>query len=343
LESGRKPAALPTDVDRTDFAQGFLDYRFASDGDSIAHTVRFGRFEMSFDDGALIGLRDGPNIRQSWDGGRYVLSSSLVQVDAFDVSPVAIRSGSFDDPSTAGQRLWGAHVESKPDALGPFIVNAFYFGSVMPTVALWPQPAEEFTRTFGARIRFAEQSLDGSAGAIGQEGHLGQRSVRAWSAHADGGWTFSDVAWTPRVGFRFDALSGGDNRGDVVHTFNALYPNYAFSTEATLEAPANLIQPGATLDLHVRPSLTVQYKLEGLWRYSTNDAFYAAPLFPLVVPSAANDDRFSAIEQQLRAVWSVNRFITLTAAGVHFAPSTFLRSAHALSENFGMAEISLRL
>ena len=343
LQSGRKPAALPTDIDRTDIAQGFVDYRLTSGDGSIVDLVRFGRFEMSFDDGALIGLRDGPNIRQSWDGAHFIYSSSLFQFDAFDVSPVALRTGSFDDPSTADQRLWGGHAESKPGVLGPVIVTAFYYGSAMPTVALLPQPSAEFTRTLGTRIRAAGERVDGSLGAIAQTGHLGERAVRAWSAHADGGWTFADVLWSPRVGLRFDALSGGDNRGNVVHTFNALYPNYAFSTEATLEAPANLLQPGATMDLHIDPRVNLQYKIESLWRYSTKDAFYAAPLFPLVLPDATNNERFSGTEQQLRAAWSINPFVTVTAACVHFAPSTFLRSAHAMSENFGMTEISIRL
>jgi hypothetical protein len=40
----------------------------------------------------------------------------------------------------------------------------------------------------------------------------------------------------------------------------------------------------ALMDLHVYPNHAVdfQYTGAGLWRYSTHDAFYAAPLFPLI-------------------------------------------------------------
>ncbi len=71
-EAARAQGALPTDINRGDLAQGFLDYMFAVNDTRL--TVRGGRFEMAYDEGALIGLRDGPNVRQVWDG-----------VQAFDV------------------------------------------------------------------------------------------------------------------------------------------------------------------------------------------------------------------------------------------------------------------
>jgi hypothetical protein len=40
LEIGRRPAAVPTDFDRGDLAQGFFDYRFRFDEASL--TTRFG-------------------------------------------------------------------------------------------------------------------------------------------------------------------------------------------------------------------------------------------------------------------------------------------------------------
>lgn len=61
-EAGRAPAPLPTDIDRGDLAQGFVDYAFAAGTGKL--TVRGGRFEIAYDEGALIGLRDGPNVRQ---------------------------------------------------------------------------------------------------------------------------------------------------------------------------------------------------------------------------------------------------------------------------------------
>ena len=337
-EAGRAPEPLPTDIDRSDLAQGFIDYAHTVGPGRL--TVRGGRFEMAYDEGALIGLRDGPNVRQVWDGFQsfYVLPEA--RIDAFVVKPVNVSPGTFDDRTLAGQTLWGVHVSVSPAAIAPVKITAFYYGNTMPRVAFYPQPGRERTHTLGLRLLATQGGFDGSIGAIGQLGDLASKSVQAFAVHGDVGWTFH-APWAPRLGLRSDILSGGSGAG-IVHTFNALYPNYAYSTEATIEAPANLVQVGATLGLHPLDSLSVNYTLEGLWRYSVHDAFYAAPTFALVPPDGTSR-HFSGVEQQIEATWRINKFLDLSAAYVHFEPAAFLRSAHAQSQDFGMTEFSVHL
>jgi hypothetical protein len=337
-EAGRAPAPLPTDIDRGDLAQGFIDYSFAAGAGKL--TVRGGRFEMAYDEGALVGLRDGPNVRQVWDGFQsfYVLPEA--RIDAFLVKPVNVSPGYFDDRTLAGQTLWGVHVSTSPALIEPIKITAFYYSNTMPEVRFYPRPGKEQTHTAGLRLLASIGGFDGSIGGIGQAGTFATQNVLAWAVHADAGWTF-DVPWKPRLGLRSDILSGGGGNG-TVHTFNALYPNYAYSTEATIEAPANLLQGGATLGLHPIDSVAVNYTLEGLWRYSVHDAFYAAPTFALVPPDGTSR-RFTGIEQQLEAAWRINKFLDATAAYVHFEPGAFLRTAHAQSQDFGMTELSVHL
>jgi hypothetical protein len=337
-EAGRAPARLPTDIDRGDLAQGFADYAFAAGPGKL--TVRGGRFEMAYDEGALIGLRDGPNVRQVWDGFQafYVLPET--RIDAFLVKPVNVSPGLFDDRTLDGQTLWGVHLATSPAATAPVRFTAFYYGNTMPQVRFYPRTGKEETHTVGLRLLAAAGGLDGSVGGIGQVGTFAGRSVRAWAVHADAGWTL-DAVWHPRIGVRTDTLSGGGGSG-TVQTFNALYPNYAYSTEATIEAPANLIQAGLTLGLHPLDTVTVNYTLEGLWRYSVHDAFYAAPTLALVPPDGTSR-RFTGIEQQVEATWRVNSHADLTAAYVHFEPGAFLHAAHARPQDFGMMELAIHL
>ena len=337
-EAGRAPGPLPTDIDRGDLAQGFLDYTFPTDPGKL--TFRGGRFEMAYDEGALIGVRDGPNVRQVWDGLQafYVLPEA--RIDTFVVKPVNVSPGYVDDRTLAGQTLWGVHISASPALITPLTITAFYYGNTMPEVRLYPRSAKEQTDTVGLRLLASKGSFDGSIGGIGQVGRFGDQDVLAWAGHANVGWTFQ-APWTPRVGVRTDILSGGAG-SSTVHTFNALYPNYAYSTEATIEAPANLVQVGATLGLHPLETVTINYTLEGLWRYSVHDAFYAAPTFALVPPDGTSR-RFTGIEQQIEATWHINKFVDLTAAYAHFEPGAFLRTAPAQSQDFGMTELSVHI
>jgi hypothetical protein len=339
LESGRQGGAVPTDIDRGDIAQAFVDYGFAVQSAEL--TLRAGRFEMSFDDGALIGLRDGPNVRQSWDGFRAIAALSSANLDIFAVRPVAVRPGFLDDGDVAGQSLFGIHSDLAIPGSGASHVNAFYYVSLMPQLALFPKPGPERSQTLGARWRTTIEAWDGSFGAMRQFGTFADEPISAWSVHADVGRSLVAFDSRPHLALRVDALSGGDNRHGTVRTFNALYPNYAFSTEATIEAPENLTQAALALGITPLRGAAVEYKFEGLWRTSESDAFYAAPTFPAARPAPAGG-RFTGTEQQLRGSYQIGPVWTVTGAFVRFEPATFLRSQRSVAENFAMAELSAR-
>ncbi len=337
-EAGRAKGPLPTDIDRGDLAQAFLDYTPTIAGMPL--TLRGGRFEMAYDEGALIGLRDGPNVRQVWQGVQAYTVLPEARIDAFLVQPIGIGPSYFDDHALHGQLLWGVHLSAAPAALAPVRLTAFYYGNTMPHVGLYQAHGSELTHTLGLRLLATIGPLDGSLGGIAQFGHTATQTVAAHAAHADAGYTLP-APWAPRLGLRADALSGGNNTQGTLHTFNALYPNYAYSTEATIEAPANLIELGLTLAFHPTPAITINATLEGLWRYSTADAVYAAPTFPLIPPNPASQHRYTGLEHQLEATWHATPHLDLTAAYVHFEPGHFLQAAHAHPQDFGMSEIAL--
>ena len=338
-EIGRRPASVPTDVDRLDLSQLFIDLSHSfADGRG---TLRIGRQEMSYDDGALIGLRDGPNVRLVWDGVRASYVSGGWQWDAFSVRPVSAKPGVFDDDRLPGQTLDGLHVTAtfSPAAA----MDAFWYRNRNPSVALFGAAGPEQTDTFGVRLRGKLNAFDGSIGGIRQTGDAsGGREVRAFAAHADAGWSPPALPWSPHIALRADVLSGGAATTSRVSTFNGLYPNVAYSTEATIEAPANLIQTGLVVRIAPAAAFTVQYLVEGLWRYSTRDAFYAAPLFPLVRPDG-RDDRYSGLEQQFSGSWRATPFITVNGALVHFSAGDFVRRGGGEDETFAMLSVALRL
>jgi len=77
----------PTDRDKFDVHQAFMDVS-ADIGDSRSLTLRAGRQEMDYGSSRLISVREGPNVRQSFDGVKLALDASVWRVDGFVVRPV---------------------------------------------------------------------------------------------------------------------------------------------------------------------------------------------------------------------------------------------------------------
>ena len=67
IEVGRAGGPRASDEDRLDLHQGFVDVSFGR------VTVRVGRQELAFGSQRLVSFREGPNMRQSFDGGTVVV------------------------------------------------------------------------------------------------------------------------------------------------------------------------------------------------------------------------------------------------------------------------------
>lgn len=343
VETGRRPAAIPTDEDRGDVQQGFVD--FAPNLGDGKLTLRAGRFEMKFGEGLLISPRDGPNIRQAWDGGWVFFERPALRIDIFAVRPVTDNPGYFDDAGNRRQSLWGVYTTWMSPVSG-YTGDVYYVGDVNHAVALYAGsrfPGDEHTSTVGGRWYGHSGHFDSTQEVSLQTGHFNTRSVLAFAVHNEAGWTFAELPWKPRLGLKADVLSGSrDPANGSVGTFNALYPNVSYGSDAVLEAPANLVTAGLDGHLYPTSAFEAEYTGAGLWRYSTRDAFYASPLFPLI-PGNAGNQRYSGIEQQISGIWRFNPYLTLRASIVHFSVGGFVQAAHGRDTNFALLYLAARL
>ena len=81
-----------------------------------------------------------------------------------------------------------------------------------------------------------------------QWGSFGNRSIRAWGAGGNIGWTLTGPVWHARFGFEADALSGDNGQPNTLGTFNALFPRGAyFGPKFALIGPANLLASSLSL------------------------------------------------------------------------------------------------
>ncbi|HEY6837336.1 MAG TPA: alginate export family protein, partial [Geobacteraceae bacterium] len=86
MEDGRRGGPRPTDLDELDVHQLFLDVRAPVTGDSSL-TLRTGRQELAYGTQRIISVREGPNVRQSFDGFRLIYRTGGAQLDGFAAKP----------------------------------------------------------------------------------------------------------------------------------------------------------------------------------------------------------------------------------------------------------------
>ena len=326
----------PTDVDRFDLQQGFADLR-ASFGEDGSVTFRGGRQEMTFGSGRLVDVREGPNIRLSYDAGRVFYESSALRVDAFGAAPVVPRRGAFDDRPDPrqpfpGQAFWGLYSVMPVSAVPGLHVDLYYLGILRQNAPFNSGVAHERRQTMGTRVWGGAGAWDYDTEGIFQFGDFGSGNIRAWSVASNTGYTLASLWGQPRLGLQADVASGG-GPGKTLKSFYPLFPKFAYFTEASINAPINFIDVFPSVTVQPLKNLAFKVGVDVLWRYSVQDAFYQPPGVPLV-PGSANKKRFLGLQSNLQAEWQATSHISINAAYVHFVTKGFLKAADAKDIDF---------
>lgn len=94
FDAGKQAPRGPTDVDELNIQQVYMDISLPLNA-TARLTVRAGRQELAFGSARLVGVRDGPNVRRSFDGARITFANSAASssLDAFVVQPVELFEG----------------------------------------------------------------------------------------------------------------------------------------------------------------------------------------------------------------------------------------------------------
>jgi hypothetical protein len=329
-----------TDVDQIDLQQGFADLKTPVGQDSSL-TFRGGRQEMEFGVGRLIDVREGPNIRLSWDGGRAFYQSPDLRVDAFVTKPVIPVPGFypgfgyFGAHFDRGTSFWGLYGVTPIRAVPGLNDDFYYLGIDRENVTFNTSTANETRHTLGTRLWGEAGAWDYDTEAAFQFGEFGSRDIRAWTLASNTGYTLQNVWGKPRLGLQADTASGGGNHGPLM-SFDPLFPKFAYFTEAAITAPINFIDAYPSVTIQPRYNFAVMAGVNVLWRYSTLDAFYSTftgPIDPLV-PGSANNKRLLGAQSNLHAEWQVTPHLNINAVYVHFWTAGFLAAAHGKNTDY---------
>jgi hypothetical protein len=322
--AGRQGGPRPFDEDLADVHQAFVD--LSADVPGIgALTLRSGRQELDYARGRLIAVREGANVRLSFDGLRAIQRVGDWELDLLLVSPVETNPGVFDDGWTTGQRLWGIY--SRGPAIADVLdLDIYYLGFEREEASFEQGIANDDRQSLGVVFSGKPGGFDYNVELVYQLGSFGDGNVRAWAAFSDLGYTSESLSWKPRLGTQLNVMSGDqDPDAPDLETFFPMFPRQSYFSEANLIGPVNLYNVTPVLIVRPIEPLALSLAWDGFWRQSLEDGVYL-PSGVVQVEGAGNPERYVGGELNPTVQW-MTRHLMVVASYSHFFAGPFLRAA----------------
>jgi hypothetical protein len=175
-----------------------------------------------------------------------------------------------------------------------------------------------------------------------QTGHIEGHSISAQGLASD--WNCSPTAaarW--RLGARIDYASG--DRGpldDSVDTFDPLYPNLSYFTDAPALYPGNNFDVHPYLSFLPRSSLNMSVGADFQYRAHSRDATYQPPGFALVGPQPDSSGDHITTLAYWRTNWKPHSNLEVTFAYVYGFAGEVIQRAGGHDLRYAMLQVSLR-
>src|ERR1700758_4912325 len=286
LNSYRIGGPRPIDEKKMDFQTAFIEVGTGEDRNWIK--LRAGRHEMEYGSGRLIDVREGPNVRLSFDGFKVKAGVGSWQIDGFAMRPDLDKPGFFDNAPNHAVGFWGVYgVRPLKKNL---TLDTYYLGLDRKDAAFNRGAGQEVRHSIGARlsrpVAQTKPAWDFDFEALWQFGSFGSANIRAWTVASETGYRLPNLPLKPRFSAKADISSGDDPRTNTLGTFNPLFPkgNY-FGVLATAgPGPINFIDVHPRLETTFPHSVTASFDWIFQWRESLRDGVYSVPGF-LIIPA----------------------------------------------------------
>ena len=325
IEAGRNGGPAPTMEAELWVEQGFGDIALIESGRGSL-TLRLGRQEFEFGSGRLVDDREGPNLRQAFDGADAVLKAASWHVDAFAARPIINNIGVFDDPPNHATMFWGVYGVRPLAPTNGGNIDLYYLGIDNKQATFSRGTAQETRHTLGTRFWGEHRALVYDWEATFQWGSFGPVDIRAWSVGALTGYNLRSIPLQPRISFRLSATSGDSDRPSApLGTFNPLFPTGIYFGEGgvDLNGPSNMLRIGPSVTFHIRKNLSLVVDDDFFWRESLEDGVYGLGV-NLLRSGLDNRDRYVGSQPSAGVYCQPSRHIGIGAAYTYFSVGPFL-------------------
>lgn len=319
---GDRGVTSTTDIDHLELTQGFIDLRLPSPlGD--APVVRVGREELLFGYQRLIAVREGPNVRRTFDGARITDHWGGATIDLLLVRPVSNAVGVFDDHTNMKQLMWGGYLTVP---LGPVLKADLYELNYENEAAKFRGlTGVEQRQTFGVRLFGRTDGFDWNTEAAVQSGSFRNEDIHAAMLALIVGYTFRDAMWQPRIGIESNYASGDSGHG-AIGTFNAMFPRLPYFAETSLLVPANIYDVRPVLSFKPVPDVLATFGWDTLWRVSSADGLYGSAMVEYANTSKVTGSRVGT-ELSADVRWRIDRHLALGAIAAEFLSGPAVQEA----------------
>lgn len=313
-----KEAIAPVDKDELNVNQLFARYQFNDNFNMLV-----GRQNMRLGTGRLIDVREGPNVRLSFDMAQLQYTNQNTKITGFYAIPVQQQFGIFDNDAfqtdeTHSALYWTQNWTEKTN-------TDFYIFYKEETDKSWNEvTANDYRTSFGLRHFGTWQGLNYNNEFVYQLGKFGSETISAWTASLIIEKEF-DAATPFTIGAKTEAISGDKTSDDnTLNSFDALYPRGAYFGRVARFGPSNLIDVHPYIKSKIG-KIDIEFDYVAFWRFSTNDGVYNPALIINYPPE--NDERF--IGNQIGAItgYQLNNFISFELESNVIFPGAFLQQS----------------
>jgi Alginate export len=340
LEAGRGGGPSPVDKNTLALQNGFVELPIPF-GPDTSLTLRGGRQELQFGSGRLVDVREGPNVRRTFDAVSARLDRPDWRIESLLARPIETQPGVFDDQASDERLLWGVYATRSAVSTLPGAIEIYYLGFEDESGTFAQGSAREVRHSVGTRLSGVKAGWDWNWEATWQFGTFGAGRISAWTMASETGFTFREAPWQPRFAISANIASGDSDPDDPdLGTFNAIFPRGNYFSQDGVLGPRNFfnLHPFVTVKPAQDWSLTADMNL--FWRLETRDGVYS-PAGQLVRAPSGSDERFVGSAISLTSSVGLAENLSFTAIYTHFFAGDFIR-ATGPSQDIDFVEFTLQ-
>lgn len=305
-------------------------------------SLRGGRQEIWLGNGLILSTQPFANIPLSFEGVTAQYRSPSARIDVLAVETVANTEEVFGDSANPGRKIWGVYGSfALPHMANDAVVlnlDPFYVGFKSRNLAMAGLVGEDERHGFGARLWGKAGPVQLDATVVRQGGSFAGRDVEAWAVYADAGYVLQSSPMKPRIGARFDAVSGGRDDGKI-QTFTPLYTGQQYYTASGYLAGSNLVEAGPTLALNLSKAVRLSAYNRWYWKQDRDDAVYGrgfAPLSGTADPSIG----YIGMQPDVTVQWTINPNLFLSVEAAYFDVSDGMKRAGGRDVFYSLVDLT---